>query len=285
MIRINKNYIVYHSHSMDEKSRFIDVDQLPMYLTEEVLLDKTVTFESIFNLLIKHGKLFNHIFFSTMGGHTIDMFIDDFMKNDDDKDSESIDYLELYWHSEYWNFDDSEKELSCYPSFHGVCENYTDDNFKDQGKMNISILGSNLNSLKKCKVKINPKIQYHDFIIDKKNVKERFPLIIEGNRNFRFVDLIQAILVEISFFGTPKERDEKMKELNDTSHRIQRGEEKLYKMEFEDGKINLYNEDGSFYKTMFDDDDSNCDCLNNSDQDSNCDCGENCKCKNKKKGK
>ena len=215
---------------MDSKPRFVEEDELPMFLSDEVRLDKTVTFETLFKLIMIHADLFNLIYAQgTLGNYTIEQYSEEFFKFDDDEDPDSIDYLEAYWHSEYWNFD-GEKELGCYPSFHGIKENYTDKNQKEPCRMNIGLDFTGINQLRKYKVKLNTHVQYNDWIKKGKTVEERYPLLVEGKHEFNLFELFQAILHEISFYGTPENRDAKRDELDATVERIESGEEKLYQL-------------------------------------------------------
>ena len=239
MIRINKNYIVYHPLNGDG-AEFIDDKDLIQYLSDEVRLDKTVTFERIFNLMIQHKHMLNLIYQGgTLRGFTIDTYEDEYMKFDDDKDPDSIDYLELYWHSEYWDLD-SGKELTCSPSFHGIKENFTDKHFIEPVKMGKGLDFFPLNNWRKYKVRTKPYIIYQDHNKDGKTIEEKFPILVEGERDFKLFDLFEAILHEISFYGTPENRDEKADELKEISDRIDRGEEEFFEMFIDDdGKIDF----------------------------------------------
>lgn len=247
MIRIGKNSIYYH-HFSGKKSRFVEEDELMDFLSDEVRLDKTVTFERIFKLMLMHSAVIDTVFnVGCLYGYSLNQYVEEFMKFEEEETS--MDYLEVYWGSEYWDFKDGgKKELVCYPSFHGQSKT---------GFPNIGLTGIHLNNLRKYKVRLNTLIQYHDrekYKDEEGETRFNYPLLIEGHRDFRLFDMIQGILHEISFHGTPEQRDEFMKELEEQADRIDRGEEKLYEMRFEDDKVKLYNEDGTFHDYLFDED-------------------------------
>jgi len=270
MIRIGEKSLYYHPIYADAKPRFVEEDELPMFLSDTVKLDKTVTFERVFKLIIMHNELFNMIFkVGCLGGYKIDQYIDEFMKFDDDKDPDSMDYLEVYWHSEYWNFD--YKELSCYPAFHGIKENYTDEHQKEPCRMNMGLDFTSINNLRKYKIKLNENVRYHDYIKKAETIEEKYPLLVEGNTEFRLFDLIQAILNDISFYGSPEQRDAKAKELDETVKRIESGEEKTYEMKIEDGKFNFYDTETGDLHDSWDDPDEDDDSLD-------CGCNGLCDC-------
>lgn len=238
MIRINKNNLIYHSFAMEEKPQFVEVEDLMEYLSDEVKIGKGVTFKRIFDLMIIHQDFLNIIFArKTLGYYKIQDYIAEYMKEDDDETANEIDYLEACWHSEYWNFD-GDKELSCYSAFHGIREKFTDKYQKEPCRMGMGLDFTPINHWKKYVVKIDNTIKYNDFIKDGKTAEERHPLLVEGKRDLKLFDLFQCILHEISFYGLPKDRDTKRDELNETSRRIDSGEEKLYELKFDDdGKI------------------------------------------------
>ena len=61
-----------------------------MFLSDEVRLDKTVTFETLFKLIMAHADLFNIIYAQgTLGNYTIEQYSEEFFKFDDDEDPDS----------------------------------------------------------------------------------------------------------------------------------------------------------------------------------------------------
>jgi len=269
MIRIGEKSLYYHHFTGDQKPRFVEEDELLEFLSDEVRLDKTVTFERLFKLMLAHHVVIDTIFnVGCLYGHSIEQYVDEFMKFDDDEDPDSVDYLEAYWHSEYWNFD-GEKELSCYPAFHGIKENFTDKYIKEPCRMNMGLDFTPVNQLRKYKVKINPHIQYNEWNKKGKTIEERYPLLVEGDRQFTLFDLFRAILHDISFYGTPENRNSKRDELDETVKRIDSGEEKLYQLLTDDEGEFIEDDDGNLkFKEVKKDDLDDCGCGGN------CDCNE-----------
>jgi len=66
----------------------------------------------------------------------------------------------------------------------------------------------------------------------KKGLKIEKPKHEIINVYYTLFDLISSFIYEISFHGTPKQRDEKINELKEMVERIKRGEEKMVEMKF-----------------------------------------------------
>ena len=229
MIRITKNSIIYHALHPDGENRFIADDDIATCLSDEVRIGKNVTFERIFDLIITNKEIFNIIFAQgTLGNYKIDVYLDEYNQDDNDDDPDSITYLEVYWGTDYWNFD-GEKEVSLYPSFHGIRKGYTDEFQKEPCDMNIGICNQ-IQNLKKYKMTINNYVVYNDYIKKEKDLNKKYPLLMEGEKTMTLFDFIRGILFEISFYGTPKKRDEFFDEMAETVKRIDAGEEDLYEM-------------------------------------------------------
>jgi hypothetical protein len=270
MIRITKNSIVEYPFHNTKEARFIDVDDLPQFLADEVVIGKNVTFGRIFELIIANKDIFNVIFNKgCLYGYRIDQFIDEFNKEDDDKDANNVDWIEVCWGVDYMDgFMDSEKELTIYPDFHGIKQNYV-DKFIGDGKpcdMGIAVEFTPINQLKKYPFKLDKKVEIRGYDKDAEN---KFPILLEATKDFTLFDMIKGILHEITFMGAPEQRDEQRSKLDATVERIEKGEEKLYEMKIEDDKINFYDVDTGELHGSIDEDD---------DKESDCGCNGNCDC-------
>lgn len=240
MIRINKNSIIYHPLHPEGKNRMVDDDNIASYLADEVRISKNVTFERIFDLIVLNKELFNVIFAQgALGHYTIEMFLDEYNQDDNDDDPDSITYLESYWGTEYFQYND-EKDVTIYPSFHGIRVGYTDEYQKEPCNMNIGISGQ-IQNLKKYPMRINNYVIFNDYVKKEKDMKKKYPLIMEGNTPMILFDFIRGILFEISFYGAPKQRDKFFDELNEQVKEIKTGKAKLYEldMDIDDDELNF----------------------------------------------
>lgn len=237
MIRINKNNLVFHPHYYESKPVFVEDIDLPRYLSDEVKIGKNVTFERIFDLFILHKDLFNLIFEKgTLYGYKIENYLDDYNKPDEGK-PDSMTYLEIHWGTDFWDFE-GEKEIALYPDFHGIKENYTDENQKEPCTMPMGLDFTPICELKKYKVRLSDNAEFRGF---KPEEEDKFPILLDGKKKFTLFDVITAIFHEISFYGTPENRQEQRDKLDDTVKRIESGEEKLYEWKGfkEDGSPNF----------------------------------------------
>ena len=240
MIRINKNSIIYHALYPDGKNRIIDDDDITSCLSEEVRIGKNVTFERIFDLIVLNKEIFNVIFQQgTLGNYKIDVYLDEYNQDDDDKEPDSITYLEACWGCDYWSFD-NDKEVSIYPSFHGIREGYTDKYQKEPCDMNIGICGQ-IQNLKKYKMRMNNHVIFNDWDKEEEDLKKRYPILMEGEKTMTLFDFIRGILFEISFYGAPSQREKFFKSLDEQVKEIESGKAKLYEWEGfkEDGMPNF----------------------------------------------
>jgi hypothetical protein len=235
MLKINKKTI---KHSFDEYGDFKTVPEnlLHFYLSEDIKIAKDVTFGRIFELLIIHKELFNSIFYGKMRGFKIDEFIDDFNK---EPVNTEITYLKIYrlmnkWGSDY--FDD-------YICFDGIAKNYIDKNFNNAKPFNcnFSLSFASINSLKNLEIRC-----INDFKItdSTKNSKGHIVLINE-KKPFTLFEFIGAILYEITWFGTPEQKQEKASELNKIIENIDSGKEETFELKFENDELHSVDKKGN----------------------------------------
>ena len=240
MIRINKNSIIYHALYPEGENRIIADDDITSCLSEEVRIGKNVTFERIFDLIVLNKDIFNVIFQQgTLGNYKIEVYLDEYNQEDNDDDPDSITYLEAYWGTEYFEYE-QEKDVTIYPSFHGIKEGFTDEYQKEPCDMNIGICNQ-IQNLKKYKMRMNNHVRFNGYNKEEKDVKKRYPLLMEGETTMTLFDFIRGILFEISFYGAPSQRDKFFKSLDKQSEDIKSGKAKLYewKGEKEDGMPNF----------------------------------------------
>lgn len=220
--------------------------ELPFHLNDNVIIGDGVTFERIFNLIIENKELFNIIFTSHMGGYLVDQFIEEFSKDaDEDNDwMKNMSHCEVYACFDHFKYDNDDEDNDIYYGFHGKGN--------DSDETNYGFMGSSLNNYKHLPIKIDNNIK---FTIDTggkllgKNAisfEEKYKTVHSGNFPINLFQFIGAMLYEITWNGTPDERDERFNELKEISDKIDSGEEETYPMEWDDnGDAYLVRKDGS----------------------------------------
>jgi len=197
MLRIAKGgRLLYKSL---ERKRWYDVtENLIGFFTDNphnfCNIDDGVTFLDIFKLLKKHENILCKILHPELSN---------FLKEIRKKTTEEYnngDYLEIYWYS----LIDKDHELCDDCSFHLVrnIKNPTGD-FEEDFPF-LSITYTPLNEIKNYPIKLNKKYE----IYNEKNEK-----LISVKKDFKLINIISAIIWEITWFGGPENRNKSFNEL------------------------------------------------------------------------
>lgn len=237
MIKITKDNIFVVDTISSDLEKSISTKEIVRFLSESISIDDDVLFERIFEIIIDNKSIFNEIYASTLGFYTIDDFVLEYTKDHEEhKDERSeIDYLEVRRYYDIWESDE-ENEIASYEAFHGICENFTDEYQKEPIQMGISVGFTPINELKKYPIKINNEIEIKKFDLDSKKYID----YLNGRSEITVFEFFQAILNEISFYGSPSERDEVLDKLKLTTQQFESGELKTYEL--------ISNENGFFLK-------------------------------------
>jgi hypothetical protein len=177
-----------------EDLELIQDDEVIQYLSENVELGESVTFERIFNIIYDNVGDLNKIFYSCLGGFSIAPFMNEL--EEIPTNSPEVDKLEIHWFG-----DKQEDNVSIVSGLHGVGV--------DDGKVcYYGVEFTSLNNLKYLKLKLNTELSLINYD-DPDNYK--FDI---GNRHFTLYDLFYGILYEISWNGDPSNRDLRLEELD-----------------------------------------------------------------------
>lgn len=142
-----------------------------------------------------------------------------------DKPDTELDYLEVFPILELHNHDRKKKPtLTQYWGFHGWGTWPETDGMKKGTKGGWAIELTPLAELKNCEIRIKT-----DAILSSERYKPRYEskTLAEFRMDPTFLEFVHAILWELSFFGTPEERDAKNAELKQTVDDIDSGKAKL----------------------------------------------------------
>jgi len=216
MIKLTKNKAIYSNHYRPDSDLYVEkeVDKLFSHLDEVVELSDNFTLADLFFYIEREKDLFDVVFTSNLGHYPLQLFIDEIKKSLVEKDwVKNISYLELRRYGEYF-----EGDIEIAISFCGVNEE-TDDGY--------AIEFTPLNEIKHLPLKLNKTFRITKWRIFSKWVA--YPLgwirrilniplerwnpyervYVSGTTYFTLYELISTVLSEISFCGSPEERDKK----------------------------------------------------------------------------
>jgi hypothetical protein len=232
MIKIEKDKILIGDYDIFKDE--ISIYDIPKYLNDSISIGDDVTFKRVFDILIQNRNIFDIIFYKTLGGYPLSIYIDEYVKSDDNHESE-ISYLEIGHATEIFDYE-NQREVTHYHNFHGIVDNYTDEFHKKPCKMPMGIGFTPIYNFKKYNILINKNIEYTFFNSKTKKMRK----IMKGIQDITLFDFYTAILYEISWHGTPENRDSVRNELDETCRQLANGELETYPMEFdENGKSYL----------------------------------------------
>ncbi len=198
------------SDTVDE----IDVKKIIFSLGENVELGNDVTFERLFDIIIFHKEFFNILFNAEMDGLEIDDFIDDYEQEFDLVIPNQEYNLKIYWDVVVYQIEDK-IEFYDYPSFNAFGKLDTTVPGNDYL---ISIALSSLSQFRKKLISIDNsfEIQAND------EYRDKLELLFKADyRPLSLQQLFAAILHEITLYGTPEERDETRKKIQDNGEEVE----------------------------------------------------------------
>lgn len=213
MIKLTKDKIIYSNQFNPESDKYVEkeVPHLHFYLNEEVELSDDFTLGDLFKYIERNKGIFNVVFSSQLGHYPLQVYLDEINKPGPEKDDE-IDFLEIQRCGEYWN----EGDIELFIDFRGINEK------EDIG---YAVEFTPLNKLKHLPLRLNKDFSISEMKIPPRIImylvgllkKISIPLgkwdtpfdriFVKGKINFTVYELISSVLYEISFVGSPEERD------------------------------------------------------------------------------
>lgn len=186
------------------KVKVLPIDEIVNYLSDNVELGESVTFKRLFEIVSSNLRKFNEIFYSSLGGYALEPYLQE-IENNVTETIES-DYLELHWFCDKYD-----NELNICPSLHGI-------SIKEDQVYALDF--TSLNNLKNCIVKINETVEIYDYTKIKEKGEETIDnkefLITLGDKAFTLFELFNGIFYEISFHGGPQDKQERLRELEES---------------------------------------------------------------------
>jgi hypothetical protein len=162
-------------------------DKAPSYLFDACTLEEGVVLEDIFQLLERHLDVYK-----TVMGDVIKDVVKEGLQPYTGEEKE-LEYLELYWGIDY---DEDEKEFpgNILPGFHGI---------GIAGEIPYCLMLTPANEIAGLPLKL-----CQEFIVSSNTKYE----IFEGPQ-FSLGQILYGIIWELSWFGSPEERERKKQEL------------------------------------------------------------------------
>ena len=167
-----------------------ETSRLQRHLFKPIKIEAGVTLKDLFLLIRRHLPLLNEIY-----GFWLPEFTAEALSRKKSTKDNDITYLELYWLLQK-EVDNGKTILNgnLFPSFHGIREN------EDGSSDGISVGHSNLRDLIEYPLVLNP-----HYLITEDSVP--FSSVDHGEAEFSLHHLIYGVLWEISFHGSPRQRD------------------------------------------------------------------------------
>lgn len=168
------------------------VESLIPHLSESITLEDGCRFSALFDKIVLDKPLMELVFSSHLGYYPLDSFIDEY--NLQKEPLEPPNKLVISWSCEFW----------------GMLKEPTFDIYPDVSGQDLEGNACGLDFVplyewKNLPFELNTEVKVFEFPSGEARLK--------GTRNFTVYDVLSAILYEISFYGPPSEREEKVTEL------------------------------------------------------------------------
>ena len=177
-----------------------------------------VTVGDLMSLLMKHENDIDYLFESYTRGHKLKPFYDEMVKSDDNGDFDNIDFLELRWGTDYFEWEDdhciTEKDFSMHISASGVNDKVPENKHGFEESRYYSFSLSPVHHYKNIPLRIN--LTHKTYRRDEKeNGESEYIVLFEAETDMTLRDFIGGLLEEMSFHGHPEHREEVVTGLNE----------------------------------------------------------------------
>lgn len=201
------------------------------YLCDSIWIEKGVTFEEFFNIIMKHQEEYSIAFYSHLGGIPLSDFNTEWSKPADEITKSGMQKIVITWGNITYlvknELLDNSLEINWLPEFAGIG---TD---KDGRECGYGIEFTPLNELKKYSIELIPDMNISNIQNEEK--------LVCLERGFTVYEVLSAIFYEITFVGNPKARGDKLGDLKDRLEDV--------KKDF-DGEGNFIGKDESKYTAI-----------------------------------
>ena len=204
-----------------KKNEEVDLTKdLILHLNDECDLEDNLILKDVLLLVKNHSDFLSPIV--TSSESWLGELIEEGLNNPFEV-SNDVHTLELKWCGNLNNWSGEEK-LETYVHFEGLGVIPDDESYKDWPKdqpVNYAIDMSAINTLSELPIKLNKKMT----VYDERNKKFN-EVFLEVTADFSLLDVLKGIFWELSFHGSPKDRNVRVKELKQSIEDIESGKAK-----------------------------------------------------------
>lgn len=205
-----------HGHNCTE----IKVHSFLPYLNEMLEVEDDVTFEDFFAHIMRQKGKYSSIFASHLGNYKLKAWEEEWNRIPVGDRFDGVDYemksVGLCWHGESWNYE-GEDEITITPEFHGMGIDIT--GLSPGKEMGLAVEFTPINELKSYPFKLDTQLNVYSLQKDSK-------ILLSGKKDFTVYEVVSTVLYEISFTGTPEQRDARMSKLKQQCEDIKSGKAK-----------------------------------------------------------
>lgn len=184
------------------------------YLNEVMDVDEDVTFEDFFEHIMRQKGKYSSVFTSHLGSYNLIQWEEEWNRIPGDNNCDGDDYemqsVGICWHGESWN-SEGEDEITITSEFHG-----TGIDKKTKKEMGMAVEFTPINDLKSYPFKLDTRLNVYSLQKDSK-------ILLSGKKDFTVYEVVSTVLYEISFAGSPDQRDSRMAKFKQMSEDIKSG--------------------------------------------------------------
>jgi hypothetical protein len=221
-------YRVWNSKVKQEETKEVDPEELFGCLWDTVEFQGIITLRRIFELIDVDPELWESVI-----QENILPLLEEMKKPTKQEEVEGgMECLQIYWGADL-HISGGEQEFSLWPSFHGYGK-YTrteDDSspIQDGEETGYAIEFTPVNELADYPVELLTAVKVVKQDYD--NIKAPAETIDLGHKPFTLLEVVKAIFWELTFAGTPDQRNEQREEIHKLYEEVQSGEAKTFSWE------------------------------------------------------
>lgn len=188
------------------------------HLQSTIEVDADVTVSDLMEELMRHEADVDMIFYGSSKGHHIRPFYDEMVMTANNKRDDLV-HAEISWASDYFRSERNGKpdEVSIFTQINGIAKKTKEDAATSYNLSQIP-----MNDWKHLFLRISNSLLVYDFRIDKEDESGTFGTkvitILEANRDMTLYDFIAGFIEEITWYGYPDQRKEKINDIDNIVH-------------------------------------------------------------------
>jgi hypothetical protein len=212
MIHLKKDGIFYENYEEKNSENYVfnKVDSIIPYLNELLSIEYGFTLGDFFKIIEDEGEILNLLFSSYTGHYLIIPYLEEIKKDCMTESKEDLEHIEISWYCHIFPPDKDDKHgdndviIDIEIKGWGKIEENDEIDLDNEGLYNYYDVGLiPLYRIKHLPIVLNTNFEINDMDDD---------AIFKGQRPFSVFDVFSSVLSEISFAGSPEERDNLLKE-------------------------------------------------------------------------